>query len=95
MKPTTTHQVAPGWQRVTDDAGRAQYRQAVAAEPGYSLARPLDVQRIAENALAANGAMVSDLLRHFAPVSMLVLVHTTCAMTGQHRLQPAGRMFSH
>lgn len=70
MKPTTTHQVAPGWQRVTDDAGRAQYRQAVAAEPGYSLARPLDVQRIAENALAANGAMVSDLLRHFAPVTV-------------------------
>ncbi len=26
MKPTqTTHQVAPGWQRIEDDAGKAQY----------------------------------------------------------------------
>ncbi len=25
MKPTTTNQVAPGWQRIEDDDGRAQY----------------------------------------------------------------------
>ena len=61
------NQVAPGWARGTDDAGRAVYHQVATAEPGYALSRPVDVQRITQDAIGANAAMVNQMLRQFAP----------------------------
>jgi hypothetical protein len=61
-----TQQVAPGWQRRQVD-GKAVYNQVATAEPGYAIAKPIDVQSLATQTIAANNDMVTAILRQMTP----------------------------